>query len=320
MKIGVFAVLFGEKPLGEALDYIKSAGCGAVEIGCGHYPGKAHCDPAALLADEAALAAFRNEFESRGLEISALSCHGNVLHPDPAVAQADDQNFRETIELASRLGVQNVINFSGCPGDSEHSTKPNWVTCPWPPDFLEILEWQWNDVAAPYWSEIGALAKSKGVRIAIELHPGFLAYHTDSFLRLRAIGGDAIGVNFDPSHLFWQGMDPLVCARELGDAIFHVHMKDTWLDKPNIARTGVLDTKPYTLEKERSWIFRTVGYGHGQEFWRALISELRLAGYDGALSIEHEDSILSINEGFTRAVDFLADSVLTEDRTTPWWA
>ena len=320
MKIGVFAVLFGEKPLGEALDYIKSAGCGAVEIGCGHYPGKAHCDPAALLADDAALAAFRNEFESRELEISALSCHGNVLHPDRAVAQADDQNFRETIELASRLGVQNIINFSGCPGDSEHSTKPNWVTCPWPPDFLEILEWQWNDVAAPYWSEIGALAKSKGVRIAIELHPGFLAYHTDSFLRLRAIGGDAIGVNFDPSHLFWQGMDPLVCARELGDAIFHVHMKDTWLDKPNIARTGVLDTKPYTLEKERSWIFRTVGYGHGQEFWRALISELRLAGYDGALSIEHEDSILSINEGFTRAVDFLADSVLTEDRTTPWWA
>ena len=320
MKIGVFAVLFGEKPLGEALDYIKSAGCGAVEIGCGHYPGKAHCDPAALLGDEAALAAFRNEFESRGLEISALSCHGNVLHPDTAVAQADDQNFRDTIELASRLGVQNVINFSGCPGDSEHSTKPNWVTCPWPPDFLEILEWQWNDVAAPYWSEIGALAKSKGVRIAIELHPGFLAYHTDSFLRLRAIGGDAIGVKFDPSHLFWQGMDPLVCARELGDAIFHVHMKDTWLDKPNIARTGVLDTKPYTFEKERSWIFRTVGYGHGQEFWRALISELRLAGYDGALSIEHEDSILSINEGFTRAVDFLADSVLTEDRTTPWWA
>ena len=320
MKIGVFAVLFGEKPLGEALDYIKSAGCGAVEIGCGHYPGKAHCDPAALLSDDAALAAFRNEFESRGLEISALSCHGNVLHPDRAVAQADDQNFRETIELASRLGVQNIINFSGCPGDSEHSTKPNWVTCPWPPDFLEILEWQWNDVAAPYWSEIGALAKSKGVRIAIELHPGFLAYHTDSFLRLRAIGGDAIGVNFDSSHLFWQGMDPLVCARELGDAIFHVHMKDTWLDKPNIARTGVLDTKPYTLEKERSWIFRTVGYGHGQEFWRALISELRLAGYDGALSIEHEDSILSINEGFTRAVDFLADSVLTEDRTTPWWA
>ena len=129
------------------------------------------------------------------------------------------------------------------------------------------------------------------MRVAIELHPGFVAYHTESFWRLREIGGEAIGVNFDPSHLFWQGMDPLVCVRELGDAIFHVHMKDTWLDQPNIARNGVLDTKPYTDEMNRSWIFRTVGYGHGQEFWRSLISELRLAGYDGALSIEHEDSI-----------------------------
>jgi sugar phosphate isomerase/epimerase len=320
VKIGVFAVLFAEKSLDEALDYIKGAGCSAVEIGCGRYPGKAHCDPAALLQDAAALERFGAAFADRDLEISALSCHGNPLHPDAEFAASDDQNFRETIELAARLGVKNVINFSGCPGDSPSSTKPNWVTCPWPPDFLEILQWQWTEVAAPYWSELGAFAASRGVRIAIELHPGFLAYHTESFWRLREIGGEAIGVNFDPSHLFWQGMDPLVCARELGDAIFHVHMKDTWLDKPNIARTGVLDTKPYTNERERSWIFRTVGYGHGQEFWRALISELRLAGYDGALSIEHEDSILSINEGFTRAVSFLQDSVLTEDRTTPWWA
>jgi sugar phosphate isomerase/epimerase len=114
-------------------------------------------------------------------------------------------------------------------------------------------------------------------------------------------------------------MDPLVCARELGSSIFHVHMKDTWLDQPNISRNGVLDTKLYTNEKERSWIFRTVGYGHGQEFWRALISELRLAGYDGSLSIEHEDSILSTNEGFTRAVEFLKDSVLTEERGAVWW-
>ncbi len=319
MKIGVFAVLFDNKPLEEALDYIKSAGCSAVEIGCGHYPGTAHCDPAALLQDDAALDRFQEAFATRELEISALSCHGNVLHPNSEIATADDRNFRDVIELASRLGVQNVINFSGCPGDSPTSMKPNWVTCPWPLDFLEILEWQWTEVAAPYWSEIGALASNNGVRIAIELHPGFLAYHTESFWRLREAGGEAIGVNFDPSHLFWQGMDPLVCVRELGDAIFHVHMKDTWLDKPNISRNGVLDTKPYTQEKERSWIFRTVGYGHGQDFWRALISELRLAGYDGALSIEHEDSILSINEGFKRAVDFLADSVLTEDRTTPWW-
>jgi sugar phosphate isomerase/epimerase len=193
------------------------------------------------------------------------------------------------------------------------------VTCPWPNDFGEILDWQWNEKVTPYWREAGAFARDHGVRVAIELHPGFVAYHTESFWKLREAGGESIGVNFDPSHLFWQGMDPLVCVRELGDAIFHVHAKDTWLDQQNIRRNGVLDTKPYTDEKARSWIFRTVGYGHGPEFWRALVSELRLAGYDGAVSIEHEDSLMSINEGFTKAVGFLKETVVTETAGEAWW-
>jgi sugar phosphate isomerase/epimerase len=319
MKIGIFTVLFSQRPFAEALDYVKSAGCEAVEIGTGAYPGDAHCQPKQLLADAAARKQFQQAVTSRGLEISALSCHGNPLHPDAAFAKAHDEIFRDTVRLAAELGIPQVITFSGCPGDSEAARKPNWVTCPWPPDYLEILEWQWRERVAPYWTEAAAFAREHGVRVAIELHPGFVAYHTESFWRLREIGGETLGVNFDPSHLFWQGMDPLVCARELKDAIFHVHMKDTWLDGPNIARNGVLDTKPYTDEVHRSWIFRTVGYGHGQQFWRSLISELRLAGYDGALSIEHEDSILSVNEGFTRAVDFLKDSVLMEQPGAAWW-
>ncbi len=320
MKIGVFTVLFAQRPFEAALDYIKDAGCQAVEIGTGGFPGNAHCDPAKLLADERARRAFQEAISSRGLEISALSCHGNPLHPDTAAAKADDAVFRDTVRLAKALGVGTVITFSGCPGDSEGSQRPNWVTCPWPPDFLKTLEWQWAERVVPYWSDAGAFAKEHGVRVAIELHPGFVAYHTESFWRLREAGGEAIGVNFDPSHLFWQGMDPLVCVRELGDTIYHVHMKDTWLDQPNIRRNGVLDTKPYTNEKERSWIFRTVGYGHGPEFWRSLISELQLAGYDGALSIEHEDSLMSVNEGFTRAVKFLQESVITEQPGDVWWA
>ena len=320
MKVGVFMVLFAQRAFEEALDYVKETGCGAVEIGTGAYPGNAHCDPAALLEDAGARDRFKQAVESRGLEISALSCHGNPLHPNADQAQADDRAFRDTVRLAAEIGVGTVITFSGCPGDSDTAQKPNWVTCPWPPDFSEILEWQWAERVTPYWSEAAAFAKQHGVRVAIELHPGFVAYHTESFLRLRKIGGETLGVNFDPSHLFWQGMDPLVCARELGDAIFHVHMKDTWLDQANIRRNGVLDTKSYTDEKHRSWIFRTVGYGHGAEFWRALISELRLAGYDGSLSIEHEDSLLSINEGFTKAVDFLKQSVLTEQPGAVWWA
>jgi len=320
MKIGVFTVLFSDRPLDEMLDYVKAAGCEAVEIGTGGYPNDAHCKPAALLADSAARKTFLKAVTRRGLEISALSCHGNPLHPDPSIAKEYDAVYRDTVRLAAELGISTVITFSGCPGDSPTAQKPNWVTCPWPPDYTSILEWQWDERVAPYWTEAAAFAKEHGVRIAIELHPGFVAYHTESFWRLREIGGETLGVNFDPSHLFWQGMDPLVCIRELGETIYHVHMKDTWLDAANIRRNGVLDTKSYADEVHRSWIFRTVGYGHGQEFWRAMISELRLAGYDGALSIEHEDSLLSTNEGFTRAVQFLKDAVITEQPGAAWWA
>lgn len=312
MKVGVFSVLFADRPLEEALLYARGVGCEAVELGCGGYPGSAHCDPGKLLSDLASLEEFRRTIGSSGLEVSALSCHGNPLHPDERRAALDDAAFRDTVRLASELGVRTVVTFSGCPGDSEGSRHPNWVTCPWPPDFLEVLEWQWTERVAPYWREASHFAREHDVRVAIELHPGFVAYNTDSFWRLREIGGETLGVNFDPSHLFWQQMDPLVCVRELGGAIFHVHAKDTWVDAQNVRRNGVLDTKAYTDEVRRSWIFRTVGYGHGLTFWRALVSELRMAGYDGAISIEHEDSLMSVDEGVRKAVSFLKEAVIAQ--------
>lgn len=319
MKIGVFTVLFSQRPLEETLDYVKAAGCEAVEIGVGGLPGAAHADAAVLVEDEGKRKQLLEAVASRGLEISALSCHGNPLHPRPETAQAHDRDYRNAVKLAQQLGVDTVITFSGCPGGGPEAQEPNWVTCPWPPDFLEILDWQWRERATPYWGEAAKFARDHGVKVAIELHPGFLAYNTETFNRLREIGGETLGVNFDPSHLFWQGMDPLVCVRDLGDAIYHVHAKDTWLDKQNIALNGVLDTKPYTDEINRSWIFRTVGFGHGQEFWRSLMSELRLAGYDGVVSIEHEDSLMSINEGFTSAVNFLKGAVISESPAVAWW-
>lgn len=319
MKIGVFTVLFAQRGLEEMLDYVKAAGCEAVEIGTGGYVGDPHCKPAELLADAGRLRAFGQAVSSRGLEISALSCHNNPLHPQADIASPADATLRDSIRLAAELGVKNVVTFSGCPGDSEHAIRPNWVTCPWPPDFLETLEWQWTERAAPYWTDIAAFARDHGVRVAVELHPGFLVYNTQSFLRLREIGGDAIGANFDPSHLFWQQMDPLTVIRALGDTIAHVHVKDTWVDPQHTARDGVLDTTSYRDVRNRSWQFRTIGYGHGAEFWKAMISELRLAGYDGALSIEHEDALMSVDEGFGKAVAMLKECIITEPPARAWW-
>lgn len=321
MKLGVFAVLLSGKSLAEALAYLKEAGVRAVEIGTGAYPGKAHADPAALLADPAALAAFRETVAASGLEISALSCHGNPVHPQKAVADGFHRDFENTVLLAEALGIRRVITFSGCPGDSPSSLYPNWVTCPWPDDFGKILEYQWNDVLIPYWKKAAAFAAAHGVdRICLEMHPGFCVYNTETLLRLRAAVGDAIGANFDPSHLFWQGMDPVAAIRALGPAIYHFHAKDCRIDPANTARNGVLDTKHYGDELHRSWIFRTVGYGHDVQTWKDIFSELRLAGYDDVVSIEHEDSLMSVGEGLGKAIAFLKDVMMFEDRGGMWWA
>ena len=165
-------------------------------------------------------------------------------------------------------------------------------------------------------------AKEHGVtKIAFEMHPGFCVYNPATLLRLREAVGDAIGANFDPSHLIWQGIDPVAAIRALKGAIYHVHAKDTKIDKYNTAVNGVLDTKHYGKELERSWVFRTVGYGNNESYWRDLVSNLRLCGYDKVLSIEHEDSVMSIDEGLRKAVSFLQDIVIYEEKpTTMSWA
>jgi len=227
---------------------------------------------------------------------------------------------RKTILLAEKLGVPVMVDFSGCPGDSPNATAPNWITCPWPPDFRRVLEWQWNDIVAPYWTEHAKFAADHGVKIAVEMHPGFVVYNPETMLRLRSIAGGNVGCNYDPSHLFWQRIDPIAAIRILKESIFHVHAKDTQLYPENLARTGVLDTKPYTEERDRAWIFRTCGYGHGAEWWSEFISTLRMFGYDSVISIEHEDSLLSPGEGLTKAANFLNGIVIREQPAAAWWS
>jgi sugar phosphate isomerase/epimerase len=318
MRIGVFTALLSQFSLRDTLRKLRTHGVDTVELGTGNYPGDSHCK-LSMLEDSTALKEFKGIVDGEGFRISALSCHGNFLHPDRDRAARDRDTSRKTILLAEQLGVSTVIDFSGCPGDSPHSLRPNWVTCPWPPDYLETLKWQWEAVAVPYWKEHARFAAEHGVRIAIEMHPGFLVYNPESLLRLRSVAGEQIGCNYDPSHMFWQSIDPLQAIRLLGDAIFHVHAKDTQIYECNLPLSGVLDTKPYTDERHRSWIFRTCGYGHGEEWWREFVSTLRMFGYDDVLSVEHEDSLLSPEEGLARAVTFLSGIVPGERPSKPWW-
>lgn len=323
MKLGVFNVVLGNMDFNKACEFLSRNGVQMVEIGCGGYPGKAHCNPEGLLNDKVELEKFKNTLKENNLEISGLSSHGNMVHPVKEIAQKFDNDFTNAILLAEKLGVSVVNTFSGCPGGSPVDREPNWVTCPWPEDFLRILDYQWNEVLIPYWKQKVVFAKEHGVeKIALELHPGFCVYNTSTLLRLREAVGPAIGANFDPSHLIWQGMDPCAAIRELGKekAIFHFHAKDTKIDKTNCDVKGVLDTTHYSDEINRSWIFRTVGYGHGEEYWKNIISELRLAGYDYAISIEHEDSLMSGQEGLLKAIEFLKNVLLFEDRGSMYWA
>ena len=320
MKLGVFTVLFGDRPFEAALDRILAAGLDCVEIGTGNYPGEAHCRAEELLADSAALKIFQHTIASRGLEISALSCHGNPLHPQAEVARAQHETFVRTVKLAQRLEVSRVNLFSGCPGDSDTARFPNWVTCAWPTEYGELLDWQWREKVIPYWQEQAAFAVQHGVRLGFEMHPGFVVYNPATLLRLREACGEAIGANLDPSHLFWQGADIGAVIRKLGPAIYHFHAKDSAVNPYVASVNGVLDVKPLTDEYNRAWIFRTVGHGHDQLYWNNIVSQLRMAGYDSVLSIEHEDSLMSADEGLRKAIQFLQGTLIHEKPGIAYWA
>jgi len=321
MKVGVFTVILGSMNLEQALEYLARLGAQAVELGAGAYAGTNHCDVDGLLASDRKTKELLHAVSSRGLQISALNCAGNPIHPDKRRAAADDAAFRKALCLAGKLGVEVVVNFSGCPGGARGDKQPNWVTCPWPADYLEILKYQWDKVAIPYWAKTAEFARKNGVtKIALEMHPGFLVYNPETLLKLRKAAGPAIGANFDPSHLFWQGIDPCAALRALKGAIWHVHAKDTAIHEWNSRINGVLDSKHYSEELNRAWIFRTVGYGNPRHFWCNFVSALRMIGYDGVLSMEHEDSLMTAREGLEKGMAFLRSVVLQEPKGKVTWA
>ena len=304
MKLGMNTDSLGALSFDEVLGAAVELGLDCVEFATGNWSSAPHIDIDALLRSAKARDAFVGKVAEHGLTISALTCNGNSLHPGPS-GRAHDKVVRKTIELAPLLGVENVILMSGCPG-AKGDRHPNWITVAWPPETTEILEWQWNEVLIPYWRDLVKFANGKKMRrLCLELHGGQNVYNVETLFRLREAAGKSVGVNFDPSHLLWMGADPIAAIESLGDAIFHVHAKDTRVDPKLTGLNSRIETKPSVRAGERSWNYVTLGYGEGEDFWRAFALALRRAGYDGALSIEHEDMLLSPMEGMRKSVDLL---------------
>jgi sugar phosphate isomerase/epimerase len=304
MHIGLATDSLAGLSLDALIKTASSLGIAALEFGCGNWSPAPHLNLDRLLTSEAERRTLLAKLADHALTISALNCSGNPLHPG-ASGEEHRAATSKTIRLAGLMGIERVVMMSGCPG-GPGDANPNWVTTAWPPEASQVLTWQWDEVIIPYWLALVREASGAGVsRLCLELHGQQNVYNVASFQRLRDTAGPVIGVNFDPSHLFWMGADPIAAIRALGPAIYHVHAKDTLIDGDVAARNGLIDVTPNTQLANRAWSYVTLGYGHGTLWWKRFCTALRLAGYDDVLSIEHEDLLLSPFEGVQHSVNLL---------------
>jgi sugar phosphate isomerase/epimerase len=305
IPIGVFDPVYDKLSLDQMLDVVSALGLEAMEIGTGGYPNNPHCALDDFVEDAAKARAWKKKFDDRGIRVATLSCHGNPVHPDAKHAAKDDDTFRKTVRLAEILDISVIVGFSGCPGGTPTDSQPNWITYRWPPEYGQMLDWQWKEKVIPYWKEAARFARGHGVRkIALEMHPNFVVYNPRTLLELREAAGEEIGANCDLSHLFWQGCDPVGVIHFLGkqNAIYHAHMKDTVLFPDNVEKYGVLnfasDLAGLPMASET---FRAVGYGHSASLWKSVVKAYMDTSYEGILSIENEDPILPGPVGVERA-------------------
>jgi sugar phosphate isomerase/epimerase len=303
MKLGLVSDSLGGMSFEALLDNAARLGVSGVEINTGGWSTAPHFDLQSMKASADTRRNFARAFQKRGLEIVALNANGNPLHP---TQPEQGECLKDTIRIAGDMGIKTVCAMSGLPAGREGDLTPNWIVSSWPPETQAILGYQWEEKILPFWTEIAALAKENGVeRIALELHGNQFVYNVPSLLKLRAAVGRVVGANLDPSHLFWMGADPLLAADALGEAIHHVHAKDTMLNGPVQATTSLLENGSLMNIAARSWSFITLGFGHGEEWWRQFCYRLKMAGYDGWLSVEHEDVVLNSLEGLEKSIALL---------------
>jgi sugar phosphate isomerase/epimerase len=322
MEIGVNVVPFGGQELEEVLEYLSELGAEAVELGSGGVLGQDFLPREEYLDNPDKQAELLDTIDEHGFYISSLSTHDNPLHPDEEKAEQSDRDLRESIRLADQMGIDVVNAFSGLPAGGPNDEVPNWITAPWPSEHNEAWQWQWEDVTVPYWQDLAEHAAKHDVKVGIEMHPNMMIYEPTGLIDLRQETNEYIGANLDPSQLFWHGIDIPETIRYLGehDAIHHFHAKDSKLNPPVSKLKGVQDPKLYTKEPERSWLFRTIGYGHGEQEWKNIVSELRMAGYDGALSVEHEDSLTGTREGIEKSIEVLRRVIFETQPGEAFWA
>ncbi len=308
MKIGMVTDSLSSLSFGEVVETASQLGIQMLEFACGNWSQAPHVKLDTLLDKKSEREKFIGKIRDCGLEISALNCSGNQLAPGDH-GKAHDAVVRKTMKLASLLGVKRIVMMSGLPA-GPGDQHPNWITVAWPAETTRILEYEWNEVAIPYWRGLVSYAADLGIeKICIEPHGHQLVYNVESMLRLRNAAGKMVGANFDPSHMMWMGGDPLAAIRRLGDAIYHVHAKDTRIDHENSALTTLLETKTSDRAAERAWNYVTLGYGHGDSWWRDFILLLRQVGYNDVLSIEHEDVSMAPLEGVKKSVQFLENII-----------
>ena len=313
MQIGMITDSLPEADFDTMLAVAGRLEMDALEFGCGNWSSAPHLKLDHFLESAPARRDFRARLADHGIGISALNCSGNPVHPGEA-GRRHDEVTRKTIRLAKLLDVDRVVMMSGCPG-APGDTHANWITTEWPPEVREILHWQWNDVLIPYWRDLVAFSAQQGInRLCLELHGYQNVYNVATLLRLRDAVGETVGANLDPSHLMWMGADPLAAARTLGAAIYYVHAKDTRIDPVNAGINGIIDTTPGSDYPARAWSYITLGLGHDEAWWRAFVGALAAAGYDGVLSIEHEDPAMSAVEGVEKSVELLRKVIVNRPR------
>ena len=307
MKIGMVSDSLAAYSFAEMLQIARAAGVKGIEFNAGNWSTAPHVSLDTMISSADARADFRGQVESQGLAIVAFNANGNQLHP--VHGEAHDAVIRKAIKLSGQMDLKTVVLMSGLPGANAADTAPNWITTSWPPENREAVGWQWTERLLPYWRELARFAGDHGIEtLAVEMHGSQLVYSPTTLIKLRNEIGPIVKANLDPSHLMWMGADAVQSASYLGEAIGHVHGKDTFIN-PRVASTAsLMEYGPLDNVKDRAWSHCTLGYGHSRDWWASFCYHLQMAGYEGWVSIEHEDANLGRVEGLTKAVNLLAET------------